>query len=607
MKFLKNITHKFQGMSNRKKTVVSIASIIVLASAFLMCNAFFNKNSVLDEVRLKNSSDDTSMFAIMLEQSDGTYKESSDKTWPTGGTYVYDQQKSGCIDANGNALNGILSYDAANNKAVVKTKQAAYCYLYFSFPLPDVTVADVDLTKLNSAGYQKTMDCGSTGTATYNTKYQRIEFDSVTAPAKCKFNYTEDTTNYPTLKSEVESKATEVPDVPFIKSGATYTALVYNEYSNITNTSSSPFVWDETNSIWTQTATSTTTSNFKYYPVEAGGYQVCYVLPSSLSTSSSSSYKNYISLYFNSTSSSIKTVYSNYNSGETISGCYDMGYLTPNEYIYIKGRYYDNNISFYIKKTTDSEIVDAGYRYTGKQPDNWIWFNNEMWRIIGSVPVCLNADCTNKENLVKIIRAYSIGGIWYDDSAAAYSWENSTLFKLLNSYYYGKMDATYDTLAEDSLCANALCNYTEKGISRNDYYGNMIKNVYLNIGISNTANLISTTYSLETQTISTVGSKIGIMNASDYGFATSGISYNNIKLSSLASYEHSNWLFGQHSEWTITKSSGTYGMIYVFNTGALGSSYANSHYTVRPIAYLDSSVYVLNGNGNISTPYVIGM
>ena len=35
-----------------------------------------------------------------------------------------------------------------------------------------------------------------------------------------------------------------------------------------------------------------------------------------------------------------------------------------------------------------------GYRYQGNNPDNYVWFNNEMWRIIGYVPVCLTSGCS---------------------------------------------------------------------------------------------------------------------------------------------------------------------------------------------------------------------
>ncbi|MBQ8902566.1 MAG: hypothetical protein IJY87_05885 [Bacilli bacterium] len=93
-----------------------------------MYKSYGNKNTNLDEVNLNISN--SNMFAIMLEQSDGTYKEDTTNTWPTSG-YAYNESMSGCVDINGNKLDGVLSYDATNNIATVDTGNTSYCYLYF--------------------------------------------------------------------------------------------------------------------------------------------------------------------------------------------------------------------------------------------------------------------------------------------------------------------------------------------------------------------------------------------------------------------------------------------------------------------------------------------
>ncbi|MBQ8901970.1 MAG: hypothetical protein IJY87_02750 [Bacilli bacterium] len=90
-----------------------------------------NKNANLATVDLKGNIVNNNMFAIMLEQEDGTYKEDTTSTWPTDG-YTYNASMSGCIDINGNKLDGVLSYDATNNIATVDTGNTSYCYLYFS-------------------------------------------------------------------------------------------------------------------------------------------------------------------------------------------------------------------------------------------------------------------------------------------------------------------------------------------------------------------------------------------------------------------------------------------------------------------------------------------
>ncbi|MBQ7031405.1 MAG: hypothetical protein IJN13_03425 [Bacilli bacterium] len=118
---------------NKKMCVIVILVLVIIESCtlFLMYKSYSNKNTNLDEVNLNISN--SNMFAIMLEQEDGTYKEDNSNTWPTDG-YTYNASMSGCIDINGNKLDGVLSYDATNNIATVDTGNTSYCYLYFSKP-----------------------------------------------------------------------------------------------------------------------------------------------------------------------------------------------------------------------------------------------------------------------------------------------------------------------------------------------------------------------------------------------------------------------------------------------------------------------------------------
>ena len=95
------------------------------------------------------------------------------------------------------------------------------------------------------------------------------------------------------------------------------------------------------------------------------------------------------------------------------------------------------NLNNYIIGLSGSEqgtgqvVNENGYRYEGKNPNNYIWFNNELWRIIGVFDE--NSHGQASQNLVKIIRNDSIG-------ALAWSVYNSnkypTLMHLLGEKYY---------------------------------------------------------------------------------------------------------------------------------------------------------------------------
>ena len=48
--------------------------------------------------------------------------------------------------------------------------------------------------------------------------------------------------------------------------------------------------------------------------------------------------------------------------------------------------------------------------------------------------------------------------------------------------------------------------------------------------------------------------------------------------------------------------------MFVFSDGGdLSYSGAKYGYAVRPVLYLDSNVYVVDGSGTMSDPYIIGM
>ena len=138
---------------NKKMCVIVILVLVIIESCtlFLMYKSFSNKTTNLDEVNLNISN--SNMFAIMLEQDDGTYKEDTTSTWPTSG-YTYNADMSGCIDINGNKLDGVLSYDSANNIATVDTGNTSYCYLYFSLPPYRKQKSEMRDSPLEGDGYR---------------------------------------------------------------------------------------------------------------------------------------------------------------------------------------------------------------------------------------------------------------------------------------------------------------------------------------------------------------------------------------------------------------------------------------------------------------------
>lgn len=278
-----------------------------------------------------------------------------------------------------------------------------------------------------------------------------------------------------------------------------------------------------------------------------------------------------------------------------------------------------------ITKVTDNNTEQ--YRYQGNNPNNYVSFNNQLWRIIGYVPVCLEvspvtedttingiefkqgeAQCTKWENRVKIIKADPIGAFAYNKTNYSSSnpivWIGSTIQGLLNSCYLGKKDGCSKYCYACST-TQGVCNYSQNGINENDSYGNMIESVYYNIGMSKSYSSSSVAYANEVKKQVSEKSMTGLMYASDFGYAISGYT-GYLNYSTANSQMVNNWLFVQSIEWTMTASNSSI-PVFVYVSGGLTSDYyANLGYAVRPVLYLQSYVNKLSGDGSIASPYVLG-
>lgn len=251
---------------------------------------------------------------------------------------------------------------------------------------------------------------------------------------------------------------------------------------------------------------------------------------------------------------------------------------------------------------------DYGVRYKGNNPNNYIWYNKELYRIIGKTPVCtaVNTDNTcktwNNNGLVKIIRNDSIGGLVYNaNTTSSSTWVGSTIQKNLNECFLGQINSRSNTTCaaycysyyDSSRKPVAKCDYTQNGIaSSGDYYNMIYDGVYWNIGVTgSTSTTGKTQYDKEKTSQTSTTLKVGLMYASDYGYAMNS-GYKN------------NWLFTKGYEWTMTAYNASR-PVYVNNLGGLFGSNAYSGCAVRPVLYLKSNVYVISGDGSEGNPYKI--
>ena len=277
-----------------------------------------------------------------------------------------------------------------------------------------------------------------------------------------------------------------------------------------------------------------------------------------------------------------------------------------------------NNYIISLSGTTQGTwqvVQENGYRYEGKDPNNYVWFNNELWRIIGVFDE--NSHGVSGQNLVKIIRNESIGGLaWHKSNTN--DWTAASLMNLLNGAYLNSENGTGGEYCYgySTTVPAGNCDYTETGI--NDTYRSMIENVTWYLGGYSSASVTAEAFygyergdTVYSGRPTTTTGYIGLMYPSDYGYSVLASSC--ARTTNLGSYNNAtcagqSWMYGQGYEWTITPiSSNSYRMFYVRNSGYLNNNNANLGYAARPVLYLDSSVYVIDGTGTQSDPYIIGM
>lgn len=263
---------------------------------------------------------------------------------------------------------------------------------------------------------------------------------------------------------------------------------------------------------------------------------------------------------------------------------------------------------------TGKVVNEKGYRYEGKNPNNYIWFNNEYWRIIGVFDSTSHG--VSGKNLVKIIRADVLDGLVWDKSDTN-NWNTSSLKSLLNGAYYKAEDGTSSGYCYGySTTATANCDYTKRGIQAG--YRGMIASVTWHLGgYLSTSATTSAFYGYERGTTvysgrptSTTG-YIGLMYPSDYGYSV--LSSSCARTTNLGSYNSANcagqsWLYGKGYEWTLTpySSYSDSGFILRYNGYVHGSTAINGCGS-RPVLYLDASVYKIDGDGSLNNPYIVGM
>ena len=277
------------------------------------------------------------------------------------------------------------------------------------------------------------------------------------------------------------------------------------------------------------------------------------------------------------------------------------------------------------------------YRYIGAEPNNYVSFNNDLYRIIGVFDS--NSHGVSGTEMVKLIRARILGasswGMYNTDSSTgtysgyANDWTGKSttspanLNVLLNEYFYNKTSTsstygdcanwTYFSTSNDYKtkdCSDiitygidgSLRGYIETAtwyLNGSDKYQSK-QNWYICERGGN-----SCTPSGPNQGDASVTSKMGLMYLSDYLYASGYYSNADTTRQSNEYYGNKNWLYKGY-EWTLTPYASGADNVWHVNLGSGKNFYTYDWHGWRPTFYLKSSVYVTGGNGSFNNPYTLG-
>ena len=272
---------------------------------------------------------------------------------------------------------------------------------------------------------------------------------------------------------------------------------------------------------------------------------------------------------------------------------------------------------------TEQTTALTDYRYIGADPNNYVKFNDELWRIIG---VFDTDDGTGKvEKRLKIIRNESIGDYsWNYNSAGNYinEWSTAQLNNLLNSgAYYNRTTGIYyngsKTASNTDFTTTGLTEKAKAMIGNAKWYLGGTSNY-----TSSSNGLVSHFYKYERGTSVHSGrstswtGKVGLIYPSDYGYATSGGTTTNRASclakellnwdsSSVSDCKNNDWMYNSSKgQWTITPRQD---ISYVFDVydGCVVDYGAIINHGVRPVVHLNSAIKVITGSGTKESPYIL--
>ena len=240
------------------------------------------------------------------------------------------------------------------------------------------------------------------------------------------------------------------------------------------------------------------------------------------------------------------------------------------------------------------------YRYIGANPNNYVTFNNELWRIIGVFTV--EDGNGNTEERIKIVRNEKLSNKKKRYSNSEGEWLTASLNTYLNEDYYNGLNDISKSMIADTkyyLGGGTYDSTTNYGTTEEMYAWERGTTVYS--GHSTSWN-----------------GKIGLMYPSDYTYTyalgVDNTCYNDGGkcYSDEGGIPTNGWIYNTNSnseQWLLSPDYKCPSCAFTIERSGLVSN-RNGYYEaygVRPTLYLSSQVKITSGDGLEQSPYQLSM
>ena len=266
------------------------------------------------------------------------------------------------------------------------------------------------------------------------------------------------------------------------------------------------------------------------------------------------------------------------------------------------------------------------YTYRGANPNNYVTFNGEQWRIIS---------VNTADNTIKIMRNGVLSDRQFDTSSGRYQgssgycnnnsygcniWgSSSTLFDTnlspiteLDRYYYGYGSSKYALPSQEADLNEYLYLNTTYYNGLNATAKNMVKaDAVYKAGIVNYASSSNVQQNItEVSSVKWKG-KVALIDATEYVRASTNSSCTSVSqgFQSSAPCKNSNWMFNSDVWWTLSpySNSNSRSVWFVNSGGYFDGINAITSNGVRPVLTLNSNIQITGGTGTSSSPYTLGV